>query len=265
VTWMAPQYAARCLGVRWFYPAWFVDEIEVTVPMSSDDAVVPSYMSERLATAQKLFQSFGFKISYLLRSHADEAGAIYRRHLTFEQAILYATRQKMQCVTDLELQPTLLRGREGGGTSAASDSLRVASEPTGVETGVETGVDDLNRSCSPRSAALSLSGTSTPPLPMLVPAQGFSATAEKGFSAPISVGSSHASSSSSNICLTPPEADKLAAQPTASASAELEMVLEALEGTQCLVCSSPVDLFAATHACKCVSGPTLKPSMSHLQ
>jgi len=126
---MYSNYAARVLGMRFLSPVWFIDSIALTRKGALDDE------DERdlLGTALQLLMALGFNPFFEL-SPNPPAALPSRRKLTFEEALIFATRQQMRCE---------------GCSSLAPGAFDPPSHPTEIHTEPESPSDSWNTPTEP--------------------------------------------------------------------------------------------------------------------
>ena len=89
---MYSNYAARVLGMRFLSPVWFVDSIALT----RKGDVIEDERDVLGAALQQLLMALGFKPFCELSPNPPSA-LPSRRKLTYEEALIFATRQLMYC------------------------------------------------------------------------------------------------------------------------------------------------------------------------
>lgn len=106
---LPPAYAPCLVGARLLHPCWFVDDIDVMVPTLAPDDPHSSWTA--VSTCSSFFAALDFKVSYVNPGQLDQAGnPPPRRRLLYEEAVLYAIRQKVRVEADAAQE---LESREG--------------------------------------------------------------------------------------------------------------------------------------------------------
>jgi len=92
---MPAQYAARVMLVRFLYPTWFIDEVEITVSAStwhqqaSSTSGSGDISPDAELALRQLLHALGFRPFYYVRSRAEvQRGARPRRRLTQEEVAI---------------------------------------------------------------------------------------------------------------------------------------------------------------------------------
>jgi len=144
-----PQAYAPCLvGARLLHPCWFVDDVEVTLPASPND---PRSSLIAVSTCSAFLESLGFRVGYISAGQLDQTGnPTPRRRLLYEEAVLYAMRQKALVEAD-------------AGETRTSDLVAELSQ---LSSQLARGVEDATTTGARASSSAS---TSAPPSPFSRP------------------------------------------------------------------------------------------------
>jgi hypothetical protein len=98
-THLPAAYAPCLVGARIMHPCWFVDDAEVTLPSQYFERTAPPWLA--VGACSSFFENLGFNIWYFAPGQVDaEGNCVGRCCLLYEEAVLYAVRQKIRVEAD---------------------------------------------------------------------------------------------------------------------------------------------------------------------
>ena len=153
---MPPRYAQRTVGVRFLYPCWFIDDLEITASPWPDGlslvgkvevesavstdmsvlALIAPHPPHAELAARQLLGAAGFHIL----NYTEELDKKTRRKLTYEDVVVYTTRRK-QALAKNNVQAPAEGCTLGGESSGGEQGGAQGGAEGGAQGGAQGGSD----------------------------------------------------------------------------------------------------------------------------